>query len=227
MHQRIRFTRAGDGVRVAYATHGQGPPLVKVAHWMTHLEYDWLSPVWSHWLTELGRRYWVVRYDARDTGLSDRDVADVSLDAWVADLEAVVDDVGLGRFPLFAMSSAGPVAIAYAARHPERVSHLVCVGTYAVGRFPARVRPGSRRGGGAAHAHADRLGAGQSGGPADVGGPLRPGCGAGAAALVQRSAEVVGHRRRRGPAHGGALRPGRDRTRPPGGGPVVGAARPR
>ena len=149
MYQRIRFTRAGDGVRVAYATHGQGPPLVKVAHWMTHREYDWLSPVWSHWLTELGRRYSVVRYDARDTGLSDRDIEDVSLDAWVADLEAVVDDAGLGRFPLFAMSSAGPVAIAYAARHPERVSHLVCVGAYAVGRF--------RRGSDQDHGEAEAL----------------------------------------------------------------------
>lgn len=143
MRQRIRFCRAADGVRVAYATHGQGPPLVKVAHWMTHLEYDWASPVWRHWLTELGQRRTVIRYDARDTGLSDRDVADVSLDAWVADLEAVVDDAGLDRFPLFAMCQAGPVAIAYAARHPDRVSQLVLYGTYLVGRF--RREPEARR----------------------------------------------------------------------------------
>jgi pimeloyl-ACP methyl ester carboxylesterase/DNA-binding CsgD family transcriptional regulator len=102
---------------------------------MTHLEHDWASPVWAHWLTELGRRHLVVRYDSRDTGLSDRDVAEVSLDAWVADLEAVVDDAGLARFPLLAMCQAGPVAVAYAARHPERVSHLVLYGTYAVGRL--------------------------------------------------------------------------------------------
>ena len=135
MRQRIRFCRAADGVHVAWATHGAGPPLVKAAHWMTHLEHDWDSPVWRHWLTELGRRHSVVRYDGRGTGLSDRDVPEVSLDAWVADLEAVVDDAGLDRFPLFAMCQAGPVAIAYAARHPERVSQLVLFGTYAVGRF--------------------------------------------------------------------------------------------
>jgi pimeloyl-ACP methyl ester carboxylesterase/DNA-binding CsgD family transcriptional regulator len=108
---------------------------VKVAHWMTHLEHDWASPVWQHWLGELGRRHRVVRYDSRDTGLSDRDVPDVSLDAWVSDLEAVVDDAGLERFSLFAMCQAGPVGIAYATRHPERVTHLVLYGTYAVGRF--------------------------------------------------------------------------------------------
>jgi pimeloyl-ACP methyl ester carboxylesterase/DNA-binding CsgD family transcriptional regulator len=135
MRQRIRFCRTADGVRIAYATHGEGPPLVKAAHWMTHLEHDWGSPVWTHWLTELGRRRTVVRFDARDTGLSDRGVAEVSLDAWVADLEAVVDDAGLGRFPLFAMCQAGPVGIAYAARHPDRVSQLVLYGTYVLGRF--------------------------------------------------------------------------------------------
>lgn len=141
MRQRIRFCHTADSVRIAYAVHGEGPPLVKVAHWMTHLEHDWNSPVWNHWLTELGRRRTVVRYDARDTGLSDRGVAQVGLDAWVADLEAVVDDAGLDRFPLFAMCQAGPVGIAYAARHPDRVTELVLYGTYAVGRF----RRGSER----------------------------------------------------------------------------------
>ena len=135
MHQRIRVATTRDGVRVAFAAHGSGPPLVKVAHWMTHLEYDWASPVWRHWLTELGRRHTVVRYDARDTGLSDREVEEVSLDAWVADLEAVVDAAGLGRFPLLGMCQAGPVALAYAARHPQRVTSLVLYGTYATGRF--------------------------------------------------------------------------------------------
>ncbi|QNN52375.1 alpha/beta fold hydrolase [Nocardioides mesophilus] len=139
--QQIRFARAADGVRIGYATHGQGPPLVKVAHWMTHLEHDWDSPVWRHWLGELGRRRTVVRYDARDTGLSDRDVAEVSLEGWLADLEAVVDAAGCERFPLLALCQAGPVAIAYAARHPERVSELVLIGTYAVGRY----RRGSER----------------------------------------------------------------------------------
>jgi pimeloyl-ACP methyl ester carboxylesterase/DNA-binding CsgD family transcriptional regulator len=142
MRQSIRFCRAADGVRVAHATHGQGPPLVKAAHWMTHLQHDWDSPVWRHWLSELGARRSVIRYDARDSGLSDRDVP-VSLDAWVADLEAVVDDAGLDHFPLFAMCQAGPVAIAYADRHPDRVSQLVLYGTYAVGRF--RRGPQERR----------------------------------------------------------------------------------
>jgi pimeloyl-ACP methyl ester carboxylesterase len=134
MRQRIRFCRTADSVRIAYATHGEGQPLVKAAHWMTHLEHDWDSPVWAHWLTELGRRRTVVRYDARDTGLSDRGVVEVSLGAWVADLEAVVDDAGLDRFPLFAMCQAGPVGIAYAARHPDRV------------RCRRRARAGSRDG---------------------------------------------------------------------------------
>ena len=135
MRQRISFCQVDDGTRVAYATHGRGQPLVKVAHWMTHLEHDWASPVWRHWLAALGERFTVVRYDGRDTGLSDRDAGRVSLEAWVADLEAVMDAAGVDRAPLLAMCQAGPVAIAFAARHPERVSHLVLVGTYATGRF--------------------------------------------------------------------------------------------
>ncbi len=133
--QRIAFCTTGDGVRIAYARHGHGPPLVKAAHWMTHAEHDWGSPVWSHWLQALGERHSVVRYDARDTGLSDRNVSEVSLDGWVADLEAVVDQTQPDRFALLGMCQAGPVAIAYAARHPDRVSRLVLFGTYALGRF--------------------------------------------------------------------------------------------
>jgi pimeloyl-ACP methyl ester carboxylesterase/DNA-binding CsgD family transcriptional regulator len=141
MGQRISVCRAGDGTCIAWAVHGHGPPLVKVAHWMTHLERDWEGPVWRHWLDELGRRFRVVRYDGRDTGLSDRGVERVSLDAWVSDLEAVMDAAGVERASLLAMCQAGPVALAYAARHPERVSHLVLLGTYATGRF----RRGSER----------------------------------------------------------------------------------
>lgn len=133
MSQSIRFTRSHDRTLIAYAVSGAGPPLVKAANWLTHLEFDWNSPVWQPWLTELSRDHALYRYDERGCGLSDRDVDDLSFDSWVADLEAVVDAAGLERFPLFGMSQGGPVAIAYAARHPERVSGLVLYGSYAVG----------------------------------------------------------------------------------------------
>jgi pimeloyl-ACP methyl ester carboxylesterase/DNA-binding CsgD family transcriptional regulator len=131
--QRIRFTRAPDGTRLAYATHGGGYPLVRAAHWLTHLQYDWESPVWHPWLTELGRRFRMLRYDERGCGLSDWDVDDFSLDAWVDDLETVVDAAGYERFALLGMSQGAPVAIRYAVRHPERVSHLTIYGGYLLG----------------------------------------------------------------------------------------------
>jgi pimeloyl-ACP methyl ester carboxylesterase/DNA-binding winged helix-turn-helix (wHTH) protein len=132
--QQIRFCTAKDGVRLAYATLGEGPPLVKAANWLSHLDYDWESPVWRHWLVELSRRFRLVRYDERGCGLSDWDVGRFTLDDWVDDLETVVDAVGLERFPLLGLSQGGPVAIAYAVRHPERVSHLVLLGAFAQGR---------------------------------------------------------------------------------------------
>jgi len=132
--QEIRFSAAGDGTRLAYAVSGAGPPLVKAANWLSHLAYDWESPVWRHWLAELSRRFRLVRYDERGCGLSDWDVGRFSFDDWVDDLEAVVDAAGLDRFPLLGISQGGPVAIAYAVRHPERVTHLVLLGSYAQGR---------------------------------------------------------------------------------------------
>jgi pimeloyl-ACP methyl ester carboxylesterase/DNA-binding winged helix-turn-helix (wHTH) protein len=132
--QRIRFCRAKDGVRIAYAVSGGGPPLVRPANWLTHLEYDWESPVWGHWLRALGRTHTVIRYDARGCGLSDHDVPEFSFDAWVTDLEAVVDALGLERFSLLGISQGCAVAIAYAVRHPERVASLVLHGGYARGR---------------------------------------------------------------------------------------------
>ena len=132
--QEIRFCIAGDGIRLAYATSGAGPPLVKAANWLSHLAYDWESPVWRHWLAELSRRFRLVRYDERGCGLSDWDVGRFSLDDWVDDLETVVDAAGLERFPLLGISQGGPVAIAYAVRHPERVTHLVLLGSFAQGR---------------------------------------------------------------------------------------------
>ena len=131
--QEIRFCTASDGVRLAYATMGDGPPLVKVANWLSHLDYDWESPVWRHWLVELSRRFTLVRYDERGCGLSDWDLPQFSFDDWVDDLEAVVDAAGLDRFPLLGISQGGPVAIAYAVRHPERVSRLVVFGSYVQG----------------------------------------------------------------------------------------------
>jgi pimeloyl-ACP methyl ester carboxylesterase/DNA-binding CsgD family transcriptional regulator len=128
--QEIRFCRAPDGVRIAYAVHGTGPPMVADSCWLSHLQYDWQSPVWRHYLQEWGRHNTVVRFDERGHGLSDRGVTDHSLEARLGDLEAVVDDAGLDRFALQAMAQGGPVAIAYVARHPERVSRLVFYGSY-------------------------------------------------------------------------------------------------
>jgi pimeloyl-ACP methyl ester carboxylesterase len=131
--QRIQFATGRDGTRIAYATHGVGPPLVRAAHWLTHLQYDWESPIWRPWLTDLGRRFTMIRYDERGCGLSDWQAADFSLDAWVEDLEAVVDAAHLDRFALLGMSQGAAVAISYAVRHPERVSRLVLFGGYLQG----------------------------------------------------------------------------------------------
>ena len=133
--QHVRFCTSSDGVRLAYAALGSGPPLVKAPNWLTHLEYEWQSPIWRHWLEGLSRHHTFVRYDARGCGLSDRDPADISFESWVRDLEAVVDAMKLERFPLLGISGGGPIAIAYAIRHPERVSHLVLYGAYARGRL--------------------------------------------------------------------------------------------
>lgn len=131
--QQIRFCTSADGVSIAYATIGNGPALVKAANWLSHLEYDWNSPVWRHWITELSRHHTFIRYDERGCGLSDWDVEEFSLDAWVRDLEAVVDAAKLDRFSLLGISQGGPIAIAYAARHPEKVTQLILYGSYAAG----------------------------------------------------------------------------------------------
>jgi pimeloyl-ACP methyl ester carboxylesterase/DNA-binding CsgD family transcriptional regulator len=137
--QELRFVTAADGVRIAYARQGSGPPLVRAAHWLSHLELDWQNPVWRSFLTELAGDRALIRYDQRGTGLSDRDVADVSFEAMVADLETLADSLRLERFAILGMSQGGAIAIAYAARHPERVSALVLCGAYARGhRHPDR-----------------------------------------------------------------------------------------
>ena len=130
--QDVRFCRSADGTRLAYAVHGSGPPLLLASCWLSHLEFDWQSPVWRHFLLDLGRFATVVRYDERGYGLSDWDVSDYGLDARIADLEAIADAAGLERFALLGMSQGGPVAISYATRHPDRLTRLVLYGTYAV-----------------------------------------------------------------------------------------------
>lgn len=145
LRQEIRFATADDGVRLAYALVGSGPPLVRAAHWITHLDHDWQSPVWHHWLVGLARNHTLVRYDERGCGLSDHDVADVSAEAFVGDLETVVDDLGLERFPLLGVSQGSAVAIMYAARHPQRVSHLVLYGGYVQGRLVRSTTDEERR----------------------------------------------------------------------------------
>jgi pimeloyl-ACP methyl ester carboxylesterase len=107
--------------KLAYAKVGTGPPLVRPAHWLGHLEYDWELPFYRHLLLGLAREFTLIRYDARGNGLSDWDVGELSLDAWVSDLETVVDAAGLTRFPLLALSQGCAVAIAFALRHPSRV----------------------------------------------------------------------------------------------------------
>lgn len=131
--QEIRFCAASDGVRIAYATAGSGPVLVKAAGWLTHLEFDWDSPVRLPLYERLARGRRLVRYDGRGNGLSDREAEDMSLDAFVRDLEAVVDALALGRFALYASLQGCAVAIAYAVRHPHRVSRMVLHGGYARG----------------------------------------------------------------------------------------------
>ncbi len=133
--QHIRFCTARDGTRLAYASSGQGAPVLKVAHWLSNLEYDWASPVWQPWLEAWSRFHTLHRYDPRGCGLSDRAVQDFSFDALLGDLEAVADAAGLERFDLLGMSQGGCIAIAYAARHPERVRRLVLYGGYARGQL--------------------------------------------------------------------------------------------
>ena len=133
LDQTVRYCFAPDRVRIAYACTGNGPPLVKAANWLNHLELDWSGPVWGRLFSLLSQRHLFIRYDERGNGLSDWEVEDLSFDAFVRDLETVVDSLGLARFPLLGISQGCAVGIEYAARHPERVSHLILLGGYAAG----------------------------------------------------------------------------------------------
>ncbi|MBM3568160.1 MAG: alpha/beta fold hydrolase [Alphaproteobacteria bacterium] len=129
----IRYCRSGDGTELAFAALGQGSPVVKVGNWMTHLEMDFDNPVWGRLYGELARRHRFVRYDTRGNGLSDREVEDISFDRFVDDLAAVIDAAGIERCALVGISQGCAIAVAYAARHPERVSRMVLYGGYVLG----------------------------------------------------------------------------------------------
>jgi len=131
----VRFVTAPDGVRLAYAVYGNGPPLVWAAHWLTHLEYAWESPVWRHMVEFFARHFTVVRYDQRGCGLSDWTDKNLDLETWVSDLGVIVDALGIERFDLFGLSQGGPISIEYAVRHPERVRNLILCGTFPSGKF--------------------------------------------------------------------------------------------
>jgi pimeloyl-ACP methyl ester carboxylesterase len=134
LEQEIGFCRASDGVRLAWATSGDGFPLVKVANWLSHLEFDAASPIWQHWWKALSERFRLIRYDERGSGLSQWEVENISFEAWITDLEAVINAAGCERFALLGVSKGSAIAVAYAARHPERVSHLVLHGGFARGK---------------------------------------------------------------------------------------------
>jgi len=132
--QRIRYVRTSDGLQLAWAEAGSGPLLVRAACWLTHLEYDWDSPVWKHWVRFLSSHFRFIRYDERGCGMSDHRTGELGLDRWVGDLESVVDAAGLSEpLPLLGISQGAAACVAYAVRHPERVSALVLYGGYARG----------------------------------------------------------------------------------------------
>jgi class 3 adenylate cyclase/pimeloyl-ACP methyl ester carboxylesterase len=158
--QEIRFCTAPDGVQLAYSMIGQGPPMIKTGNWMTHLEFDLESPIWRHLYRELAKGHTLVRYDARGNGLSDRTVDEISFDAFLSDLEAVADAANVTRFALLGISQGCAVSIAYAVRHPERVSHLILYGGYALG-WKKGARTAAEKEEGAAMLTLIRLGWGQ------------------------------------------------------------------
>ena len=144
--QRIGFCEARDGTKIAFATMGAGPPLLKAANWLNHLEFDWDSPIWGKTFATIARTRTFARYDERGCGLSDWNVADLSFEKFVEDLEAVADKLELDRFPLLGISQGCAVSIEYAVRHPERVTGLVLIGGYAAGwRISATLDEQARR----------------------------------------------------------------------------------
>ena len=145
MKQQIRYCTTSDGARIAYAATGTGTPVVRTSHWLTHLEHDFTSPVWRHVMLGFARNHQLVRYDSRGEGMSQRDCPEVSFEGWMKDLEAVVDAIGLPRFALFGCSQGASIAIAYAVKHPERVTHLILYGGFARGKLNRRNDPEAAR----------------------------------------------------------------------------------
>ena len=133
MKQDISYCTTSDGVRIAYASCGQGTPIVRTSHWLTHIDHDLSNPVCGHMFVGLAQNHRVIRYDARGEGLSQREVADISFDAWLRDLDAVIEAAGLDQFAIFGPSQGAATAVAYAAAHPERVTHLILYGGFARG----------------------------------------------------------------------------------------------
>lgn len=133
--QRVSYCSSKDGTRIGYATVGQGRPLLRTGHWLTHLEHDWHSPLWRPFLNELATTFTVTRYDQRGNGLSDWSVNDFSLDRCVEDLVSVIEASGLEKFSLYGTSQGAPIAIAYAASHREILSHLILQGGYVQGHL--------------------------------------------------------------------------------------------
>jgi pimeloyl-ACP methyl ester carboxylesterase/DNA-binding CsgD family transcriptional regulator len=138
----VRFARTRDGVTIAHAHSGSGFPVLRAAHWMGHLDYDWQTPIWRPWFEALDAHFALHRYDGRGCGLSEQRIGDVTLESLVADLEAVVEACRLQRFALLALSQGASAAIVYAAEHPDRVSHLVLLGGFARGSLRRDPSPG-------------------------------------------------------------------------------------
>ena len=134
MQQSIRLTKSPDGVTIAWAEAGTGPALIKASNWLTHLEYDWDSPLWRHWIRFFAEHFRFIRYDERGCGMTEWDVPDMSSRYWVQDLETVIKVARPQKpFTLLGISQGGAAAIQYAVTHPEDVSHLILYGVYAPG----------------------------------------------------------------------------------------------
>jgi len=142
----IRYLKTRDGVRLAWAASGNGPPLVKAANWLTHLNYDLESPIWRHWIELFSRHFRFIRYDERGCGMSDWDAEDLSPSCWMGDLEAVINASEPGeQFVLLGVSQGVAAAVPYAVRYPERVSRLILYGGYAQGWAYRQDTDGYRR----------------------------------------------------------------------------------